>query len=73
MDVATLFLMLVSVITRAWVEASNDLIAKLSSFWICSLRLFLHLLKEWKEKQSEKVSITLLPGDNSKWRGLKEG
>ena len=73
MDVATLFLMLALVITRAIVRVPYDLIAKLSSFWICSLILLLHSLKGWKEKWSEKVSITLLPGDSSEWRELKEG
>ena len=72
MDVMTLFLILALVITRAQVKATDDSIAKLSSFWIHSLRLFLHSLKEWKEKWLEKVSITLLLGDNSEWRGLKE-
>ena len=72
MDIATLFLTLASVITRAWVETSNNSIANLSSFWIQSFRLFLHLLTGWKEKWLDKMLITLLPGNNSGWRGLKE-
>ena len=70
-DIAILFLTLALVITRAWVVTPDNLIAKLSSFWIQSLRL-LHLLTGWKEKQLEKMSITLLLGNNSGWRGLKE-
>jgi len=50
MNIAILFLTLVSVIMRAWVETPDNLIANLSSFWIQSFRLFLHLLTGWKEK-----------------------
>ena len=63
MDEATLFLTLVSVITRTLEDEEEDSIAKASSCWRQDLKEgSLLLLKEWKEKQLEKVSVTLLPG-----------
>jgi len=62
MDEATLFLTLTSVITIALEDEEEDSIAKVSSCWRQDLKEgLLLLLKEWKEKQLEKVSITLLP------------
>ena len=60
---ATLFLTLVSVITRAVDEEVEDSITKASSCWRRDLKEgSFFLLKVWKEKWLEKVSITLLPG-----------
>ena len=74
MEVAILFLMLVSVMTRACEGILKDLITKLSSCWIWALQLLsLCLLDKWKEKQLEKMSMTLCLGENSGWRGTKEG
>jgi len=42
------------------------------SNWACDLSLF-SLLNKLKEIQSEKLSITLRPGENSKFKGLKNG
>jgi len=51
----------------------EDLITILLSWWICVFRLsFFCLLNKLKEKQSEKVSITLKPRENSGWSGAKE-
>jgi len=36
-------------------------------------RWLLLLLNKWKEKQLENLLMTLLPGLNSGFRGLKEG
>ena len=63
MDEVTLFLTLTLVITRALENEEEDSIAKVSSCWRQDLKEgSLLLLKEWKEKQLEKVSVTLLPG-----------
>jgi len=63
MNKVTLFLTLASIIMRALKDKEEDSIAKVSSCWRQDLKEeSLHLLKEWKEKWLEKVSITLLPG-----------
>ena len=73
-EVAILFLMLASVMTRAWKGLLEDSIAKSSSWWTWDLRLSsLYLLNKWNEKQLEKMSIILHPEENSGLRGSKEG
>ena len=74
MDVATLFLMLASVITSALDGVLEDSRAKLSSCWICDLRFWsLYLLNKWKEKWLLNMSIILWPEENSGFRGSKDG
>ena len=74
MDKAILFLTLASVVTRALENEEEDSIAKVSSCWRQDLKEgSLLLLKEWKEKQLEKVSITLLPGWSSGLSGSNAG
>ena len=69
-NIAMLFLTLVSVMTKAWEWLFEDSIANLLSLWTWDLRLsLLHLLNEWKEKWLEKVSIILYSGENSELRG----
>ena len=52
----------------------DDLITMLSSCW---MRIFLLsswcLLNKLNENRSEKLLITLWLGENSEWRGIKEG
>ena len=68
-DITMLFLTLASIIISVHKEILKDSKARLSSCWIWALKLAsLHLLNKWKEKQLEKVSITLWPGENSGWR-----
>ena len=68
-----LFLMLASVIMSADDKESEDLNANLLSCWIQDLMFWLVcLLNRWKEKQLEKVSMILLPGENSGLRGSKD-
>ena len=72
MDVAMLFLILASVVVMAVDSDDNDSITIESSCWRQILSFFPLLLK-LKEKQLEKMSITLEPGESSGWRGEKEG
>ena len=74
MEVTTLFLMLASMMIRACKGTLKDLIAKLSNCWMHILELLSFcLLNEWKEKWLGKMLITLWLGENSEWRGKKEG
>ena len=74
MDEVTLFLTLASVIMRALEDEEEDSIAKASSCWRQDLKeRSLLLLKEWKEKRLEKVSVTLLPGWSSGLSGSNVG
>ena len=74
MEIVTLFLMLVSVITRALDGESEDSKTNLSSCWIWDLMFYLlYLLNKWKEKQLEKMLIILLLRENSGLRGSKNG
>ena len=74
MEVVILFLMLASVITSTLNGVLKDSKAKLSSYWIHDLRFWLLcLLNKWKEKQLSKISIILWLGENSGFKGLKEG
>ena len=53
---------------------SNDSIAILSSSWTWEVTLqFTYLLKGWKRKQLENVSIILWPGNSSRLIGSNEG
>jgi len=61
MEVATLFLMLVSKATRVTVGDEEDSKVNLSSSWAQNLISFL-LSYTLKEKWSEKMSIILEPG-----------
>ena len=73
MDVATSHLILVSMIIRVLEESSEGIITKLSSWHVWDAKLLsLHLLKEWKEKWLEKVSIILELEENSELRGSKK-
>ena len=68
-----LFLMLTSIIISTFKDMLKDSSTKLSSCWIHSLKLlFLFFLNKWKEKQLGKMLITLLPEENSEWRGLNK-
>ena len=71
-DVAILFLILASVTTIVVEKEFNNLIIVLSSCWVQVLLPFClpcRLNTNW----SEKLSITLWPGESSEWRGVKEG
>ena len=69
-----LFLMLASMMMRAWEVLFKDTIVILSSWQIQTLRLLLlHLLNRLNKKQLGKMSIILQPGANLELRGLKEG
>ena len=73
-EVAILFLMLVFMTIRVLEGELDDLRAKLSSWWIYDLKFWsLYLLNKWKEKWLEKISMILLPGENSGLRGSNEG
>ena len=72
MEVATLFLMLTSDATIATDGNEEDPKTKLFSSWAHNLMSFL-LFWILKEICSEKLSIILKPGENSKLRGEKEG
>ena len=73
-DVATLFFMLVLITMRVQDGSLDNTIAKLSSIYVWDMRLLLlHLLKEWKEKWLEKLSIIQEPEENSGLNRLKEG
>ena len=72
MDVAMLFLILVSIITMAVEGKDDDSRTILLSCWRWILSFF-SLLDILKEKQSKKMSIILEPGESSGWRGEKEG
>ena len=74
MNIAILFLMLVSVITRA-VWGRKELWRTMSSnswAWIVFIS-FSFLLTKLKEKRSEKLSIIWWPGKNLGLRGEKDG
>ena len=72
MDEVTLFLTLTSVIMRAVDKEVENSIAKVSSCWRRDLKEgSFFLLKVWKEKRLEKVSITLLLGWSSGLIGSK--
>jgi len=71
MEVATLFLILASEAIRATEGDKEDSIVISSSSWAQNLISFL-LLQTLKEKQFEKMSIILKPGENSELRGKKE-
>ena len=71
-DIAMWFLMLASVAMMATEGDEEDFKTILSSNWACDLSSF-SLLYKLKEIQSEKLSITLRPGENSKSKGLKDG
>ena len=72
-DVATLFFMLVLITMRVQDGSLDNTIAKLSSIYVWDMRLLLlHLLKEWKEKWLEKLSIIQEPEENSGLNRLKE-
>jgi len=70
-DVAILFLMLISVTTIAVEGELDDLITMLSSWWAQDLLSFC-LLYKLNMKWFEKLSIILQPGESSEWRGVKE-
>jgi len=66
MEVATLFLILVSVMMRAQEESKEEMIATSSSWHDQDMRpLLLHLLKGWKKKQLGKMSMIQDLGENS--------
>jgi len=72
-EVATLFLMLASVIMSAEEGESEDSRANLSSYWMWDLMFWLvHLLNRWKEKWLEQVSMILLSEKSSRLRRLKD-
>ena len=71
-DVATLFLMLTSDAMMATDEDEEDSKTISSSNWAHDLSSF-SLLNKLEEMWSEKLSITLRPGENSKFKGLKIG
>ena len=72
MDEVTLFLTLMSVITRALHEEVEKLTARALSCWIQDLKEgSLLLLKEWKENWLENVSLILFPGWSSRLIGSK--
>ena len=71
MDMAMLFLILASVAVMAVDGDDGDSIIIESSCWRQILSFF-PLLLELKEKQLEKISITLKPGKSLGWRGEKE-
>ena len=64
--------MLVSDAMMATDEDEEDSRTISSSNWVCDLSSF-SLLNKLKEMQSEKLSITLRPGENSEFKGLKDG
>jgi len=64
MDVAMSFLMLASVTTMAMDMEEDDSKTILLSCWRWILSFF-SLLDKLKEKQSEKLSMILEPGENS--------
>ena len=66
MEMAILFLILVSVTTRAWDKSSKNEIIKLFSKcnWVLKVLLLL-FLKRWNKKQLENESIILKPKENS--------
>ena len=70
-EVATLFLILVSDTTMATDRNNEDSKIILSSSWAQNLISFL-LLQTLKDIQSEKLSIILKPGKNSELRGEKD-
>jgi len=63
--------MLVSNAMMATDEDEEDFKTISSSNWVCDLSSF-SLLNKLKEMRSEKLSITLRPGENSKFKGLKD-
>jgi len=73
-EVATLYLILASEMTRVCEWFNEDIIVILLSLWEWSSRLLsLHLITEWKEKQLEKISIRCEPGENSEFNRSNEG
>ena len=73
-DIAILFLTLASMMMMALEGVLDALMTILSSCWICAFKLLSFcLLNKLKENWFEKLSITLLPGENLEWRGTKEG
>ena len=73
-EVATLFLILISVTMRVWEESDKEAIVKLLSWQDQDLRFSsLLFLKEWKEKWLEKESIILKPEENSLLNRLNTG
>ena len=71
MEVAILFLMLASEAIKVTRGDEEDSKVSSSSFWAQNLMSFL-LSHTLKEKQSEKMSIILKPGENSELRGKKK-
>jgi len=71
-DVATLFLMLASDAMMVTDKDENDSKTISLSNWMHDLSSF-SLLNKLKEMQSEKLSITLRLGENSKFKGLNDG
>ena len=72
MDVAILFLILVSIMMMAMDCDKDDLITTESSWWKWNLS-FIWLLQRLKENLSEKLSIILKPRESSGWVRGKEG
>ena len=71
-DIATLFLMLTSDAMMATDENEENSKTISLSNWMHDL-LYFSLLNRLKEMQSEKLSITLRPEENSEFKGLKNG
>ena len=70
-DVAVLFLMLESVTTMAVDGELDDSMTMLSS-WRAQVLFSFCLLCKLNTIKSEKLSITLWPGESLKWRGEKK-
>ena len=71
-DVTILFLMLTSDAMMVTDKNEEDSKTISLSNWVHDLSSFF-LLNKLKEMWSEKLSITLRPGENSKFKGLKNG
>jgi len=71
-DVATLFLMLASA-TMMVTEGNDEFSRTISSSSCLHDLLLFSFLQLLKEIRSEKLSITLQPGENSESRGVKDG
>jgi len=70
MDIATLFLMLASDMTRDMEESDDALRVRSLRIWMWFLMFFPH---EWKEILSENESMRWFPRENSWLKGSKEG
>ena len=71
-DIAILFLILASDAMMVTDKDEKDSKTILLSNWVHDLSSFF-LLNKLREMQSEKLSITLRPGENSEFKGLKDG